>query len=314
MRTKDAPQIALVKQVASDCLNTAVNNIERVLDGVSTYVYRVQSEDNTLYLRILPEQDMSFAVEASVHSLLRERGVLVPEVIHYERHNPIVGMSVMIVREIPGSSILNCCSKDIYNDILIRAGKQLAVINQVKVDGFGWVKRDREEDGAALQGEKTSMYDYLFELLDNDLEILAENIFNQREVSKIKSILIAGSELMSRHEPCLNHGDFDDSHIFFHSGRFTGIIDFGEIQGTSPLYDLGHFKLHDGQQNNRLGFTSLITGYNELRELSYDDQTEIDLWALWVGVRRLGLVCKRSWGSYQEHLIKTIKAEMDILV
>ena len=116
---------------------------------------------------------------------------------------------------------------------------------------------------------------------------------------------------MTRHESFLIHGDFDDSHIFSHNGRFTGIIDFGEIQGNSPLYDLGYFKLHDGQRH--LGFNSLVKGYNEVRELSSNDQLEIDLWVLWIGIRRLVILCKRTWGSYHDHFVKMLKMEMDIL-
>ncbi|CAG7644276.1 phosphotransferase [Paenibacillus allorhizosphaerae] len=127
---------------------------------------------------------------------------------------------------------------------------------------------------------------------------------------------------MEWHAPRLVHGDFDDDHIFAHHGTYTGIIDFGEIQGSSPLYDLGHFKLHDGQyHHDRLGFRSLAAGYNEVRELSYEDQVEIDLWALWIGTRRLARRYKYNrrdsqgnWGRYHDHLRKTVQIEIQLLV
>ncbi len=40
------------------------------------------------------------------------------------------------------------------------------------------------------------------------------------------------------------HGDFDTSHIFAANGSYTGIIDFGEIRGAEPTFDLGHLALH----------------------------------------------------------------------
>lgn len=217
----------------------------------------------------------------------------------------------MLVKEIHGSNVEDCSSIDEYEDILFEAGKQIAVINQVRVDDFGWIKRGNNEYGTTLRGEKNSLHEYIYESLDKDLFLLSENIFNKNVTNQIIATLNAGTALMLRHQSYLIHGDFDDSHIFFHNGKFTGIIDFGEIQGNSPLYDLGHFKLHDGQRY--LGYNSLAKGYNEVRDLSYDDQIEIDLWALWIGVRRLGSVCKRTWGGYHEHLIKAIKTQMDIL-
>jgi hypothetical protein len=74
--------------------------------------------------------------------------------------------------------------------------------------------------------------------------------------------------------------------------------------------------LHDGQPGQRyFGFNFLVKGYSEVRELSYYDQLEIDLWAIWIGIRRLGSACtlKRTWGSYHDHLVKFVKIEMDIL-
>jgi aminoglycoside phosphotransferase (APT) family kinase protein len=118
---------------------------------------------------------------------------------------------------------------------------------------------------------------------------------------------------MARHEAHLAHGDFDDSHIFCFHGVFTGIIDFGEIQGSSPLYDLGHYKLHDGQRF--LGFDTLSKGYSDIRKLTRDDQLEIDLWAIWIGMRRIGNVCrqKRIWNKWHDHVVKTIRMEVEIL-
>jgi aminoglycoside phosphotransferase (APT) family kinase protein len=308
---KDAPDIDLVRPLLSDHLNSSDLKIERVLSGVSTYVYRVQLGENTFYLRVLPEKDMSFAAEVHVHSLLRQKQVLVPEIIYFEHHNEALGMSIMLVKEILGSTIEDCPSIDEYEDILFKAGKQIAVINQVRVDGFGWIKRGKEECGNILQGEKDSLQENIYEFLDEDLFLLSENVFHKDVISRIRSILNTGTALMVRHPSYLVHGDFDESHIFSHNGNFTGIIDFGEIQGNSPLYDLGHFKLHDGQRY--LGYNTLAKGYNEARDLSYDDQIEIDLWALWIGVRRLGIVYKRTWGRYHDHLIKTVKLQLDRL-
>lgn len=314
LKKVDAPPIDLVEQVANEILNTEVKRIERELKGGSTYVYRVQLEGRTLYLRILPEQDLSFGPEVQAHSLLAEKGVLVPEVIYYAPHHRISGMSFMVVGEIPGGNLIHCDSQPIYEDVLLQAGKQLALINQVSVDGFGFIKRNREEKEGLLQGEQTSLHDYLHEILDEMLVLLPENAFSRGEVFQISNLLKEGANLLGRHEPCLVHGDFDDDHIFFHNQRFTGIIDFGEIQGSSPFYDLGHYKLHDGQHNLMTGgFHSLAMGYNEITELSYDDYTEIDLWALWIGVRRLVRIYKysRPKNRYHDHLLKFVKMEIE---
>ncbi|MEF3301674.1 phosphotransferase family protein [Paenibacillus sp. GYB003] len=311
MTPKNAPHIDAVAQIVSKCLHTSAFQIERVLSGVSTYVYRIRLYRDILYVRILPEQGKSLGVEARVHSLLRQQGVRVPEVVYFEHVNEATGLSLMIVNEIPGSDAGRCSSMNEYGNIVAEAGKQIAIVNQVAVNGFGWIKREKEESGSDLQGEKSSLHDCINECLEQDLLALSEYRFTGEETTRILRILDAGVPLMARHRARLVHGDFDDSHIFQHDGSYTGMIDFGEMQGSSPLYDLGHFKLHDGQRF--IGFPSLARGYNEVRDLSDEDRIEIDLWALWIGIRRLGMISKRMRGPYHEHLVRTVKTELDVL-
>lgn len=311
MNRKEAPHINVIKDIVSECLHLSEFKIERVLSGVSTYVYRIEFVEEILYLRILPEHNMSFAVEVHLLNLLRQRNVQVPEVIYFAHDYEAIGMSIMIVKEIVGYNIENCPSAEQYENILYHAGKQLAVINQLPVVGYGWIVRGSNQHKHVLQGEKLLFQDHIYEHLDSDLIVLSENVLLRDVILSIRTILENGRTLMLRHQSHLIHGDFDDSHIFAHQGKFTGIIDFGEIQGNSPLYDLGHYKLHDGQ--SYLGYPSLAKGYNEVRRLSYDDHIEIDLWALWIGVRRLGMIYNRTWGWYHDHLIRAIKLQLDIL-
>ena len=118
---------------------------------------------------------------------------------------------------------------------------------------------------------------------------------------------------MDRKGSYLVHGDFDPTHIFQNNNHFTGIIDFGEIMGSSPLYDIGHFKLHDGELGNRKGIEPLLRGYSEVKRLTLKDILEIDIWAIFIGVRRLGMIYGRRWNFYHDHLINTVKAQLTIL-
>ncbi|WP_193726624.1 phosphotransferase family protein [Paenibacillus guangzhouensis] len=305
MIRREAPAIQDVQQVLTECLHSTDFTVERERSGVSTYVYRVHAAGQVLYLRVLPEQGMSFVVEVQLHQLLRLKGVQVPEVLHFEHRNEVLGMSMMVVTEIAGSDASRCDSADQYKHLLREAGHQLALLNQVDVDGFGWVVRDNTSLDKKLHGEKRSLHEVIFENLDEDLSGLAGHVFHPEEAARIRQLLDSGTELMTRHAPKLAHGDFDDSHIFQQDGQYSGIIDFGEIQGSSPFYDLGHFKLHDGQRYQ--GFEALTAGYHDVRMLTRDDHAEIDLWALWIGVRRLGMIHGRPLGGYHEHLSRTVK-------
>ena len=75
--------------------------VERVPEGVSTWVYRLIFPQETMYLRLLPEAGASFAPEVAVHQQLRQRQVKVPEVIHFEPCNELLQRSLMVTTD-PG--------------------------------------------------------------------------------------------------------------------------------------------------------------------------------------------------------------------
>jgi hypothetical protein len=145
--------------------------IERMQQGGSTWVYRIQRNDEIFYLRILPEPDASFAPEVLVHQLLRARGVHVPDVIHFEHFNEIACRSVMVTTEIRGTAVRYGKGIPTLRNVLIEAGKDLAVINSVPVEGFGWIRRDCEAV-EHLQAEHIDCGAWLQQDIDEPLRML----------------------------------------------------------------------------------------------------------------------------------------------
>ncbi len=306
---KQRPDIALVKQIAESFFNSIVT-LEEVKAGVSTFVYRVRFGEQVYYLRILPEDDQTFAGEVRAHELLTRRGVKVPRVIHYEPCNNLVGRSLMIAGEVPGAAVQDSWPESGFERIMQEAGEQLALINQVPVEGFGWVKRER--DGVLL-GEQHSFADPYYEHLDQDLSRLSGYAFTTTEVASVGQLLETAFPLMSRTQAHLVHGDFDLTHIFHQHGCYSGIIDFGEIMGHSPLYDLGHFKLQDGVEGCPKGFQALLDGYREVTDLTQAELMEVDLWTLSIGVRRLGMLHNRRRNKYHAHFVEVVRQQLSAL-
>jgi hypothetical protein len=54
--------IEQVQTIVSRIFPSTLPHIERVTEGVSTYVYRLTTPCNTCYLRVLPEEGASFAL------------------------------------------------------------------------------------------------------------------------------------------------------------------------------------------------------------------------------------------------------------
>ncbi len=221
---------ALVAQVFP-C--TVHSRVERAEEGVSTYVYRLYRGNEVFYLRVLPEVNASFAPEVYVHEMLRAKDVKVPEVVYFEHYNEVVQRSVMVTTAIKGKHIGHYHVNEVPRSTLVEAGRDLAVINSVPVRHFGWIKRDSSKV-TALEAELPTYRAFVFEQLEEDLAFLGRLVLSTGEIKAIREIIDRCYAWLDVEKAWLAHGDFDATHIYQEHGRYTGIIDFGEIRGGDP--------------------------------------------------------------------------------
>jgi Ser/Thr protein kinase RdoA (MazF antagonist) len=270
-------------------------------------VYRVRRGDDVLYLRLAEEKTASLAPEVYAHTLLHERGVQVPAIVYYDPYHAPLERSVMITTEIPGTP-LGQRPPDATTAAVVRAaGRDLALINQVPVEGFGWIRRDTPHVDT-LTAEHTCYRDVVLEDLDDHLSLLSHHALAPGEVAEIRSILARDAAWLNVEHAWLAHGDLDVSHIYQKEGCYTGIIDFGEIRGTDRFYDLGHFNLHDTETVPLVLLPALLEGYREVNPLPPDAEARINLASLVIGVRALARILSRpAAASYQTFLMRALR-------
>jgi aminoglycoside phosphotransferase (APT) family kinase protein len=256
--------------------------VARVAQGVSTIVYRVDSGQQTYYLRILPEPDASFAPEVAAYQQLRAAGLHVPEVVYFEHYSALFQRSLMLTTAIAGHAIGYRQRPAAVQQIIIEAGRDLAQLNKVSVQGYGWVRRDTPNP--RLCAEHPTLPAWLAEEFEAPIRALRRyHDLTSRDTNILLGLLGMACEQL-QHEPAiLAHGDFDVTHIYHHEGAYTGIIDFGEIRGTHQLYDLGHFAV----ENSEL-LPFLLKGYTAVAPLRDGAMHHIHLTGLLIAARRVG--------------------------
>lgn len=255
----------------------------RVQEGVSTPVYRLVRGEETFYLRASETPEASMAPEVAVHAVLGAAGVALPEVVTYDPFAPEIGRSIMVVRQVPGKPLSNAAERRQAEAVATEAGRQLATINQVVVDGFGWITRGPVPVWP-LQGELASQRHFVLSDLDERGEVLAGLTVGERDGVEAA---IDGELDHTVHQGKLAHGDLDPTHIFHIASHLTGIIDLGEIRGTSWYYDLAHFYLRDGELLGFGLFGHLVHGYEEVTPLPGDVQALLRGAAILITVREL---------------------------
>ncbi|MBI9011534.1 MAG: aminoglycoside phosphotransferase family protein [Clostridiales bacterium] len=296
------PEIKDVRIIAQKYFSEDIK-VEPVLKGCSTFVYRITTDHRTYYIRFLPEEG-SFASEVLVHEKLSDLGMKVPKVLYFEEKNEITNLSLMILDEIPGDCIEDKSPEDNLKEILIEAGRELALLHTIPVNGFGWIDK---KSHLMLKGEKLEFEDYFCEYLKYDLDQLRLYDFTEDEQNLIEKHMQAAASFVKVEDAVLVHGDFDISHIFHDSGNYSGIIDFGEVRGNTRLYDLAIFI---GLYQDEKSYSYLLEGYSQISNLSEDDLYSIELIALSIIVRFLG---KKVNHKYRNHWYKLAKRQLDRL-
>jgi aminoglycoside phosphotransferase (APT) family kinase protein len=292
-----------------------VSQSERVAGGASTWVFRIQRGGETFYLRILPEADASFSPEVIAHQRMRALGVRAPEVVYYEPCAEPFQRSVMVVREIAGAPLSQSSGLDIatLDAIAEAAGSDLARINSVSVDGFGWVARELES--ANLRAPLASNRAFALEAWAADLTFLADSAtLHPDDIRRLEQTLDRESLWLDEAESRLAHGDFDATAIYQFDGGYTGVIDFGEMRGTSRWYDLAHCHMRDGEYLTAALPPPLLRGYARVTSLPPDAERRIRFASLFINVRALSRsLQKRPPNRYTRHQVDVLRADLAAL-
>ncbi|MGH3164508.1 MAG: phosphotransferase family protein [Trebonia sp.] len=279
-------------------------------------VYRVVVDGVRYYLRLAEEPGQNLTTDALVLERLRALGVRVPEAVAAEPATTAFPRSWLLMTEVPGRSLAEGGTDDEATDdeatqAAIAAGRDVATINSVPVAGFGWVRRDGDE---RLTGELNSYGQFVTSYLPEPWPGQLSGLFHENQLDALHAI--AKDE---RDRPLrggyLAHGDLDVTHIYTHAGRYSGIIDFGEMRGTDPYFDLGHFMLHDGETRRARLFDSFLKGYLEVSSPPHGYREAIRSSAILLGLRQLSFWLTPERGlSIGAPLVRRRAAELSNLL
>jgi aminoglycoside phosphotransferase (APT) family kinase protein len=233
-------------------------------------------------------------------------------VVHLEECNETLQRSVMVTTEIRGRPVGHLPPGDAARDVFMAAGRELAILNSVPVAGFGWIRREAGS-AAGLRAEMPSNRAFLLEHLDQYLSTLDAGVLTPEEVRAIRQVIDARVACLDTQHAHLAHGDFDLTHIYEEHGRYTGIIDFGEIRGTGPWYDLGHFRLHDGETAPYEALPHLLAGFRQVEPLPPCSEHDIAFLSLLVGIRFLARGLNRLAKRTRSHAQQSIRRDLALL-
>lgn len=302
--------VGRIATVIQPLFSSRLISIEPASGGTYTSVYRIICSGQIFYLRLLPAAQEHFATEAAVHTHLRRLQVKVPEVIHFERYNEVLQQSCMITTEIKGSPLSqsDTLTQGELQTIMREAGKDLARINSLPVRGFGWMHGLEATD--PLSAPFSSHRAFALQNWDKYMNTLASSILSAPLVIMLEQVLSRYDSWLDLEDGSLVHGDFCELHIYQEHGTYTGLIDFGAIQGASRWYDLGFFHLRDGEQFSFRLEPSLVEGYGEVTPLPPDYEQRIRFASVLINAEILAEYLPELSAQEKQQLLNVLRDDL----
>lgn len=175
----------------------------------------------------------------------------------------IIGL-VQPEREIQGAILMDCLSGQgfkvatLNEKLIYEVGSSLACIHLQRVKGYGDLTQP-----AHLHSDPRTYFTVKFE------EGLSECTAHLSARMSKKCRLFYDqhiNSLVSADGPCMVHGDFRPSNVFFNDNRLQGIIDWSSAHSGFAEEDF--FPLEFGEWSNNAKIkNSFLEGYNEIRKI-----------------------------------------------
>lgn len=231
----------IVIQAVKDATGKLHISKKRIIAGELNEVYQVALADGRFVIvRISHNGSGVFGREQWAINKCREKGISIPHVLLVKDYIlDGAAYSVCVQERMSGEPLergefdYTTMDTEDLRKIMQQAGKILSQIHTISTKGFGYL----DANGV---GEFKTSRDFLSEHLSQEqqelyLKLAKEVNFGEQEMKNIFTILVRESK--RSYQSVLNHNDYAPKHIMVEDGQVTGIIDWGEASGNSPIAD-----------------------------------------------------------------------------
>ena len=248
-----AVQARDVARVVGAELGCRVASVARVIGSVTNTNFAVDTAAGPVVLKCGAASDMR--AEAWACDRVRKVGVAAPEVLALDTSAAHLDLPYLLTRRLLGEP------SEPDGPALVEAGRQLARVHGLPVDGYGFL-RENAPDAPVDVGPRRAWAEVVTGALDGLPDLVAAGVLPAGTADRLRAVVHEHPSLARAGPAVLLHGDLHPRHVFCADGRLTGIIDWGDVAAGDPLFDLGRFSVA-----GPVALDALLRGYTADRGL-----------------------------------------------
>jgi fructosamine-3-kinase len=285
-------------------------SIARVLHGEINEVYDVTNGDGErVVVRIGRRSPSLFAGERWALDAARSAGALVPRVLLVDEIDTADERLALCVQEHVGGlplqhRALAAGSAEEFKQVVRDAGRNLALVHEVRSDGFGWpvdATGNAPDDSWSEFLTMPAREPHWYRPLAIDAGYAGDRF------DRALAVLEAHADVYDA-RPRLVHGDFGAKHVLADE-RLRALIDFEVCLGGDPAYDVAAWDIYF---HNTLRTDWLLDGYREISPLDDTFDLRVRLSLMLLAIRLLGH-SRGGFTGFVPLAIKTLDRGLDAL-
>lgn len=246
-----------------------------------------------------------FYSESLAAKLAKENGI--PAYDTYEVHNAEDenDIAYQIIEKLKGDTVSSYLKEHPEDEekLVFEMGKTMAKMHRIKVNGFGPFNNEKAEQGV-LQGRHSSLEQAVNAGLKENLERLVKyGIISSVEANRMAG-LFKNNKLLECDKAVLVHNDFADWNLLTDGNTITGVIDWDECVGGSPIEEIACWSIFFDPDRIK----PFLKGYFSETEKYENFDEKFQLMRLRYVISKMALRAKRYSYDKSDLLLKLINS------
>jgi aminoglycoside phosphotransferase (APT) family kinase protein len=232
------------------------------------YAYIVRSGPDAAFFRADDGKldDDYMLAEQAVIDLVRARGIPAPHVYRVDASMSRYPIRYQLMELVPGQCLNELHRAGALDKSLVglQAGRHIAALHAIELDGFGFLNTELLARGRRLVGLDSTNRSYFYKRLEDHLRFVLDHDFlSSQEVRSIEELFRDHDHLLSLDRGSVLHKDLAFWNMVGEPSRIRAIVDWDDVVIGDPVDDLAILKCF--YQDDV--FLPVLQGYQEIRPL-----------------------------------------------